>query len=155
MIDLAAKREENKRRLLGLDGKQISPYTKSDVVSEPEVCWDIISLAIRKKTIEAESKNGKNYKRQVNERMYPELLDEQTVGERAVRSRSNLKTMEEMYQIRNAMNKHYADDIDEAYIDYFKSVVEVLDGYALQVVSDMVEADAELLNKVNKIRGCE
>ena len=159
MIDLAARREANKRRLLGLaDENSKIPYTKADV-ENPEVCWKIISLCTRFATVEGA--NGK--KRPTKNLAFPELLEPVEVGNRKTGknakreniTRTNLDTMREMYSYRNAMNHHYEDDIDDKYIEYFKSVVEVLDGYANQVVADIVVEDEDFLNRVNKARGCK
>lgn len=166
MIDLKAKREANKKRLLGIsevDGKVVIPYTTADVLDDAAKCWEIISIVIRKKTNKGTDKNGKPYTRPSKELAFPDLITEEVVGERATSkqaksntvTRTNYKTMEEMYGIRNAMVRHYADDTNDNYIEYFGSVVEVLDGYAQQVVADMVDADSSFLDKVNKARGCK
>lgn len=159
MIDLAARREANKRRLLGLEDESKIPFTKADV-ENPEVCWEIISLCTRFATVKGA--NGKP--KQTKNLAYPELLEPVEVGNHSTKSknakrenitRTNLETMREMYTNRNAMNRHFEDDIDDKYTDYFKSVVEVLDGYANQVVADIIVEDEDFLNRVNKARGCE
>lgn len=159
MIDLQARREANKARLLGhiTDGKVVVPYTKADI-DNPEVCWDIISLCVRLDTVKdanGKVKTTKNLK-------FPELLESVVVGERKTRAnakkakveRTNIDTMREMYTTRNAMNSHYEDDVDDKYIGYFKSVVEVLDTYAYEVVVDIITEDEDFLNRVNHARGC-
>jgi GTP:adenosylcobinamide-phosphate guanylyltransferase len=147
MIDLKAKREANKARLLGLNPEsKKAPYTKADCI-EPEVCWEIISIVVRK---------GEKQ----NTLAYPELFEVVTVGEKkAVKTakkdvivRTNIKTMQEMFKIRNSMNKHAIDDVNDDYIEYFKSVVEVLDTYATTVVADMIDAKPSFLDDVNAIR---
>lgn len=164
MIDLKKLREENKRRLLGINEDAKAPYTKRDIADNPEACWDIISMVCRKKTTEVKSKTGRLSVRKTNEFAFPELTDVKVVGVRGTKTKSakndtvdrtNIDTMEEMYQIRNAMNRHSIDDVDDTYIEFFTSVVEVLDGYAIKVVGDMVASDEEFLDKVNKARGCE
>lgn len=159
MIDLAARREANKRRLLGIENESgKTPYTKTDVGENPEICWDIISLCIRKATETTE--DGKT--KQTKKLKFPELLEPVEVGSRRTGknakktnvTRTNLSTMEEMYKTRNSMNRHYEDDIDDKYVDYFKSVVEVLDAYAMEVVIDIVTNDGDFLNRVNAARGC-
>lgn len=166
MIDLQKKREENKARLLGQtvdEGKVVVPYTKEDVIANPETCWDIISLVTRKKVVENEGKDGKVRRIQTKELAHPELLDEVVVGgrktttkgaKRKVVTRSNIKTMDEMYGIRNKMNGYAINDNDDEYVEYFTSVVEVLDGYAQQVLTDILDEDEDFLNRVNKARGC-
>lgn len=160
MIDLAARREANKRRLLGLaDENSKIPFTKADV-ENPEVCWEIISLCTRFATVE-----GANGKKKPSKNLaFPELLEPVEVGNHSTKSknakrenitRTNLETMREMYTNRNTMNRHYEDDIDDKYTEYFKSVVEILDGYATQVVTDIIVEDEDFLNRVNKARGCE
>lgn len=166
MIDLKAKREANKKRLLGIDekdGKAVVPYTTTDVLDDAEKCWDIISIICRKKIISVTSKAGKQSTRKSNEPAFPDLIKEEIVGERATTkqaktdtvTRSNFKTMEEMYNTRNAMMRHYQDDTSDSYIEYFGSVIEVLDGYAMQVVADIAANDDAFLGKINNVRGCK
>ncbi len=160
MIDLQARREENKKRLRGIDvdGKAVVPYTKADI-DNPEVCWDIISLCVRLDTVKEANGRIKLTKKL----KFPELLDTVVVGERKTKGnnakrdkveRTNIDTMREMYTYRNAMNSHYEDDVDDKYIGYFKSVVEVLDAYAYEVVVDIITEDDDFLNRVNHARGC-
>lgn len=159
MIDLQARREANKARLLGLDtdGKVVVPYTKADI-DNPEVCWDIISLCVRFDTVKdanGKVKPTKNLK-------FPELLESVVVGERKTKGnakkasveRTNIKTMREMYTYRNEMNRYYEDDVNDKYVEYFKSVVEILDGYAIEVVTDIISEDEDFLNRVNHAREC-
>ena len=159
MIDLDARREANKRRLLGLeDADSKIPFTKADV-ENPEVCWEIISLCTRFETVEGA--NGKP--KQTKNLAFPELLEPVEVGSRKTGktakrefvTRTNIETMREMYKNRNAMNRHYEDDIEDKYTEYFKSVVEILDGYATEVVADIIVEDDDFLNRVNKARGCK
>ena len=166
MIDIAKKRAMNKARLLGVDvndDKAKIPYTAADAMNS-EVCWEIISLCTRKELIEKTRKDGTTYKVEGKNLAFPELTEIVTVGEMAVANkkaksksiiRTNIQTMDEMYSIRNSMNKHAVDDLNDEYIDYFTSVVEVLDSYAETVVADMIDADPDFLNKVNKARGCK
>ena len=42
--------------------------------------------------------------------------------------------------------------MNDDYIEYFKSVVEILDEYAITVVADMIEAKPTFLEEVNAIR---
>lgn len=166
MIDIQKKRAENKARLLGIDlsdDKAVIPYTASDATNA-EVCWAIISLCTRKEQIEKKRKDGTTYKVEGKNLAFPDLTEIVTVGERAVAKkdpkkqsivRTNIQTMDEMYGIRNSMNRHAVDDVNDAYIDYFVSVVEVLDTYAQTVVADMISADPDFLNKINKARGCK
>lgn len=166
MIDLKAKREANKKRLLGIneeDGKAVIPYTKADILEDADKCWDIISTVCRKKVTTVTSKNGKVSSRKSNELAFPDLVKEVIVGERATTkqakadtvNRTNFKTMEEMRDTRNAMIRHYQDDTSESYIEYFSSVIEVLDGYAMQVVADIAANDDKFLDNLNKARGCK
>lgn len=159
MIDLDARREANKRRVLGYtDENSKIPYTKADV-ENPEVCWDIISVCTRFETVDGA--NGK--KKQTKNLAFPELLEPVEVGSRKTGknakrefvTRTNIQTMREMYDNRNAMNRHYVDDVDDKYTEYFKSVVEILDGYAIEVVADIIVEDEDFLNRVNKARGCK
>ena len=166
MIDIAQKRAQNKARLLGVvaeDGKSPIPYTVADATN-PEVCWEILSLCTRKELVERKARGGKVYKAEGKNLMFPDLTEVVTVGEKAVANkkaksksiiRTNIQTMDEMYSIRNSMNRHAVDDISDDYIEYFTSVVEVLDTYAQTVVADMIEADETFLDKVNKARGCK
>lgn len=166
MIDINKKRAENKARLLGVavaDGKNPVPYTAADATN-PEVCWEIISLCTRKELIERKGKGGSTYKAEGKNLMFPDLTEVVTVGEKAVANknakaksiiRTNIQTMDEMYAIRNSMNRHAVDDVDDAYIEYFTSVVDVLDTYAQTVVADMITADPDFLARVNKARGCK
>ena len=166
MIDIAQNRAQNKASFLGVveeDGKSPIPYTASDAFN-PEVCWEIISLCTRKELVERKARGGNVYKAEGKNLMFPDLTEVITVGERAVANtkaksksviRTNIQTMDEMYSIRNSMNKHAVDDVNDAYIDYFTSVVEILDTYAQTVVADMIEADETFLDKVNKARGCK
>ena len=159
MIDLQARREANKARLLGKDanGKAVVPYTKADIAN-PEVCWDIISLCVRFDTVK--DANGKV--KPTKKLKFPELLEPVVVGERktvgnakkAKVERTNIGTMREMFQTRNTMNRYYEDDVNDKYTDYFKSVVEVLDGYAIEVVTDIISKDEDFLNRVNHAREC-
>ena len=159
MIDLQARREANRKRLLGIDvdGKAVVPYTKADI-DNPEVCWDIISLCVRLDTVKEANgriKLTKNLK-------FPELLEPVVVGERKTKGnakkakveRTNLDTMQKMYTYRNEMNRFYEDDVNDKYVEYFKNVVEVLDGYAYEVVVDIITEDEDFLNRVNHARGC-
>lgn len=147
MIDLDAKRAANKAKLLGIqtsNGK--APYTKQDCLNA-EIAWDIISIVTRP---------GEKQ----NTLAYPGLFEVVTVGtkkaaktaKKDVIIRTNIKTMREMYKIRNSMNKHAIDDINDDYIDYFKAVVAYLDEYAINVVADMVAAKESFLDEVNEIR---
>lgn len=160
MIDLEAKRQENLARLIG---KEIPTPSKTPYVIEDlknaDVCWDIISMCVRKKTEEYTSSNGKPMKRATKERVYPQLVKEENVASTASKSkekvykRTNLTTMEEMFKFRNKMNKFYIGEPDgSTYYDYFKNVVETLDGYALQVITDIITNDADFLKRVNEIR---
>lgn len=159
MIDLQARREANKARLLGLDtdGKVVVPYTKADI-DNPEVCWDIISLCVRPETVK--DANGKV--KPTKSLKFPELLESVVVGERKTKGnakkasveRTNIKTMREMYTYRNEMNRYYEDDVNDKYVEYFKSVVEILDGYAIEVVTDIISEDEDFLNRVNHAREC-
>lgn len=162
MLDLKAKREANMRRLMGEDEKTARPYT-IESLTDNEVCWDIVSIVCRKKTVEVK-RGDKSYMRQTNELAYPELGVKEIVGSRKTQgdkrkkeyvTRTNIDTMEEMYQFRNAMVRHYSDDKDESYLEYFESLLEVLDTYANQVCIDMIEKDETLLGKINKIRGAK
>ena len=162
MIDLEKRREQNRRRLMGLDANadsSVVPITRADV-QEPEKAWEIISLCVRCGT--TTDKNGKT--RASKNLKFPELLESKVVGERATTTknakkntitRTNIETMREMFQTRNAMSRHYEDDIDDKYVEYFKDVVEVLDTYAIEVVTDIIVEDEDFLNRVNKARGCE
>lgn len=166
MIDINKKRAENKARLLGTpidDGKSLIPYTVADATN-PEVCWEIISLCTRKELVERKARGGKTYKAEGKNLMFPNLTETVMVGEKAILSkkskaktaiRTNIQTMDEMYGIRNSMNRHAVDDVSDDYIEYFTSVVEVLDTYAQTVVADMISADPDFLAKVNKARGCK
>ena len=96
-----------------------------------------------------------------NKLAYPELFEVVEVGERKTTTknakkasiiRTNIDTMREMYKTRNDMNRHYEDDLNDDYIEYFKSVVEILDEYAITVVADMIEAKPTFLDEVNAIR---
>lgn len=166
MIDLKAKREANKKRLLGIeedDSKAVLPYTANDILDDAEKCWDIISIICRKKMTPVKGKDGETSSRKSKEPAFPELVKEEIVGERATTkqakadtvTRTNFKTMEEMRDMRNAMTRHYQDDTSEKYIEYFSSVIEIIDGYAMQVVADIASNDGEFLDKLNKIRGCK
>lgn len=161
MIDLHEARRKNLMRLRGEDDGEFIAYTKESVGNSPEQCWDIISIVTRKATQEVTKKDGSTYTKQsTKELAYPDLVEVQEVGIRKTGKnakkelviRTNIDTMREMYETRNAMNRHYTDDVDERYIEYFKSVIEVLDGYALHVVTDMIEADGEFLDKINNVR---
>lgn len=161
MIDWEARREANKKRLLGIDvdGKAVVPYTKADI-DNPEVCWDIISLCVRPETVKdanGKVKTTKNLK-------FPDLLGEVVVGAHKTKSnnakrdkveRTNIDTMHEMYTYRNAMNSHCEDDVDDKYTVYFSGVVQVLDAYAYEVVVDIITEDDDFLNRVNRARGCK
>lgn len=159
MIDLQARREENRKRLMGIDvdGKAVVPYTKADI-GNPEVCWDIISLCVRFDTVK--DANGKV--KATKKLKFPELLESVVVGERKTKGnakkasveRTNIKTMREMYTYRNEMNRYYEDDVNDKYVEYFKSVVEILDGYAIEVVTDIISEDEDFLNRVNHAREC-
>ena len=162
MIDLEEKRAYNKKRLLGLnpDKKTKAPYSKADCTN-PEVCWDIISMVVRPKVEEITRKDGVKQNRSTNKLAYPELFEIVEVGERKTTSknakkssiiRTNIDTMREMYKTRNEMNRYYADDLNDDYIEYFKSVVEILDEYAITVVADMIESKPTFLDEVNEIR---
>lgn len=160
MIDLEAKRQENLARLIGKDIPTSSkmPYTLEDL-QNADVCWDIISMCVRKKTEDYTSSKGKPMKRATKERAYPQLVKEENVARTASKSkekvykRTNLTTMEEMYKIRNKMNKFYIGEPDgSTYYDYFKNVVETLDGYALQVITDIITNDDDFLKRVNEVR---
>lgn len=162
MINLEEKRAYNKKRLLGLnpDKKTKTPYSKSDCTN-PEVCWDIISMVVRFKTQEIVRKDGVKQNKTTNKLAYPELFEVVEVGERKTTTknakkasiiRTNIDTMREMYKTRNEMNRYYADDLNDDYIEYFKSVVEILDEYAITVVADMIEAKSTFLDEVNAIR---
>jgi hypothetical protein len=154
MIDLQAKREENRRKLLGLEADStksaVAPYTKADLV-DAEVCWDIISMCVRLVSKETTSSNGRKYVRQTKELVYPDLVEQVVVGETPKRSRTNIDTMREMMQFRNKMQRFVVDDKQDSYTEYFESVLEVLDAYAQQVVMDMAE-DAGFLDRVNAAR---
>lgn len=161
MIDFDAIREANKKRLLGYpDGsKDLTPWTKSDALN-PEICWKIISMCVRYATVT--NANGKP--RQTKKLKFPELCPEVVVGKWVPRTkgakhesieRTNIETMRDMYQFRNDMNKKTSNESDNSYIEYFKSVIEVLDTYATQVVGDMITADDDFLNRVNAARGCK
>ena len=160
MIDLQEARRKNLMRLRGEDDGGFIAYTKESIGNSPEQCWDIISIVTRKATQEVTKKDGSTYTKQVNELAYPDLVEVQEVGKKKtgktakkdVVIRTNIQTMREMYETRNAMNRNYTDYLNDGYIEYFKSVVEVLDGYALQVVTDMIEADGEFLDKINNVR---
>ena len=160
MIDLQEARRKNLMRLSGEDGEFIA-YTKESVGNSSAQCWDIISIVTRKATQEVTKKDGSTYTKQATKDLaYPDLVEVQEVGKKKAGKtakkeliiRTNIETMREMYKTRNAMNRHYIDDVNDGYIEYFKSVVEVLDGYALQVVTDMIEADGEFLDKINNVR---
>ena len=160
MIDLEAKRQENLARLIGkeIPTPSNTPYVIEDL-KNADVCWDIISMCVRKKTEEYTSSNGKPMKRATKERAYPQLVKEENVASTASKSkekvykRTNLTTMEEMFKFRNKMNKFYICEPDGiTYYDYFKNVVETLDGYALQVITDIITNDADFLKRVNEIR---
>lgn len=164
-LDLDAIRKRNQARLLGTDskeGKGVVPYTASDIATSNDVCWDIISLIVRKESVKTQGKDGKEYTKQTKNRKFPELLTETVVGERATSKtakadkvlRTNLATMEEMYQMRNKMIRFYQDDTDDSYIAFFKNVIETLNGYAQTVITDICASDADFLDKVNKARGC-
>ncbi len=159
MIDLQARREANKARLFGkdIDGKAVVPYTKADI-GNPEVCWDIISLCVRFDTVKEANgrvKVTKNLK-------FPELLESVVVGARKTKGnakrdkveRTNIDTMREMYSVRNTMNRYYEDDVNDKYTEYFENVVDVLDTYAIEVVTDIICEDEDFLNRVNHARGC-
>lgn len=159
MIDLQARREENRKRLMGIDvdGKAVVPYTKADI-GNPEVCWDIISLCVRLDTVKEANgrvKVTKNLK-------FPELLESVVVGARKTKGnakrdkveRTNIDTMREMYSVRNTMNRYYEDDVNDKYTEYFENVVDVLDTYAIEVVTDIICEDEDFLNRVNHARGC-
>lgn len=165
MIDLDKLREENKRRLLGLDVDENEkvPRTRSDFL-DAEVCWEAISYMCRKKVVEKTRKDGKTYKAASKELAYPELTTVTTVGSRKTKTdkakkdlieRSNIDTMEEMYQMRNAMNAHYQDDVNDKYVGFFKSVVEVIDQYAVTVCADIIAQDPDFIAKLNIARGCK
>ena len=96
--------------MLGTDsekGKAVVPYTANDIANSNDVCWDIISLIVRKESVKTQGKDGKGYTKQTKNRKFPELLTETVVGERATSKtakadkvlRTNLATMEEMYQM--------------------------------------------------------
>lgn len=159
MIDLQARREANKARLFGkdIDGKAVVPYTKADI-DNAEVCWDIISLCVRPETVKEANgrvKATKNLK-------FPELLGAVVVGARKTKGnakktkveRTNIDTMREMYSFRNTMNRYYEDDVDDKYTEYFEGVVKILDGYAIEVVTDIICEDEDFLNRVNHAREC-
>lgn len=159
MIDLQARREENRKRLMGIDvdGKAVVPYTKADI-GNPEVCWDIISLCVRFDTVKYD--NGKV--KATKKLKFPELLEPVVVGARKTKGtakrdkveRTNIDTMREMYSFRNAMNRYYEDDVADKYTEYFENVVDVLDTYAIEVVTDIICEDEDFLNRVNHARGC-
>lgn len=158
--DLQARREANRKRLLGIDvdGKAVVPYTKADI-DNPEVCWDIISLCVRPETVK--DANGKV--RTTKNLKFPELLGAVVVGARKTKGnakktkveRTNIDTMQEMYSFRNTMNRYYEDDVADKYTVYFSGVIDVLDAYAYEVVVDIITKDEDFLNRVNHARGCK
>ena len=166
MLDLEQIRKANQAALLGTAADATSKkkaYTKEDVATNQDVVWDIISLCVRKETVEKTNKRtGATYPAQGKNLAFPELTETVTVGKRKTGKnaekdivvRTNIETMREMYETRNSMIRHYQDDIDEKYLNHFASIVEVLDSYALSVVTEMIAADEEFLARVNKARGC-
>ena len=152
MIDIAALRAQNKARLNGsLDGKAIT-FTK-DSLLDADSCWKIIELAVKRATQEKEDKNGKVRKvmdKGLRFNIAPETIVGTTKGAKgATKSRTNIETMRSMMETRNAMNIRAINDVDDAYIQYFTSVVEVLDTYAMTVCTDMYEADPTIIDKAN------
>ena len=164
-LDIAARREANKMKLLGITeetGKAVVPYTKLDATT-PEVCWDIISIITRKEQIEKKGRGGSVYMAEGKNLMFPNLLETVVVGERAAAqkkkneerktyTRTNIETMDEMYTIRNKMIRYAVDDKEEKYVDYYSHIVETLDGYACEVIADIIMEDDEFLDRVNEAR---
>lgn len=159
MIDLAARRQANLDRLMGKkpsNNSKVARISKNEVAEKPETAWHIISLATKKKMVEG--KDGRMV--QSKELAYPGLIEDALVGMRATTTKTakkstverySLETMRYMYQVRNKMNSFYMDDMDDSFTDYFKSVVEILDGYACDVASLAVSEDENLLERVYEI----
>lgn len=162
MIDLAKKRAENKARLMGVQKSDSSVVmiTKEDIANDPEKAWHIISLATKKEMIDSDKLTAKGKVRRVQGKdlAYPDLIASVDVGETAAKSkkannkaRSNIETMRYMYSVRNKMISFYEGDTSEEFLEYFSSVIEILDAYATEVVSLAIDADPDLLKKVYDI----
>lgn len=155
MIDIDALRAANKARLLGetaVAANGVKKITKEEVANEPQVCWKIIELATKRATTTMVDKTGKERKVVAKGQMYP-IMPEEIVGitvggKGAKTNRTNIETMRKMVEVRKAMTTNAINDVNDSYIEYFKSVVEVLDAYATTVVADMLDADPDVLDKV-------
>lgn len=162
MIDLAKRRAENQARLMGITNtsNEVVMITKEDIARDPEKAWHIISLATKKEMIDSDKLTTKGKVRRVQGKnlAYPNLIASVNVGETAAkskkaedRSRTNIETMRYMYSVRNKMGSFYESDSSEDFLDYFTSIIEVLDTYAQEVVSLAIDADPDLLAKVYEI----
>lgn len=162
MIDLAKKRAENQARLMGVKKSDsgVAMITKEEIAADPEKAWHIIALATKKEMVDSDKLTAKGKVRRVQGKdlAYPDLISSVDVGHTAAKSkkvgnksRSNTETMRYMYSVRNKMISFYESDTTEDFLEYFSSVIEILDAYATEVVSLAIDADPDLLSKVYEI----
>lgn len=147
-MDIEKRRKENIARLLGKPEQEIASkrITNESVTNNPDEAWEVISIVTKK---------DKNAYR------YADTFKEEIVGTIASKGkgknieRTNLQTMRDMYSIRNKIVKFATADVSDKYFEYYTGLLEVIDGYALDVVADMYEADSNMFDKVNEIIAAE
>ena len=157
MLDLEKLRAENRARLLGqtqAPADKVARITKEQLAEDPEAAWHIISLATKPKTEKLDNGRTKTLK----ERQYPQLAESVTVGEIQAKKRgakndgrTNIETMREMYSIRNKVNRFVIGEESDKYAEFFMSIVEMLDAYAMTAAVDLLEANPNLLQQVYEI----
>ena len=153
-MDIRKLREKNMKRLAGEMEENVAvvvPITPKMIDADPEYAWTIIALATK---LKPKSK----------ELAHPHLLKEEIVAEVAIKkskaekeaiSRTNKKTMREMYSLHNKVAKLAIGDYDEDYAEYFEELLNDVNAYAIMCVADMYEADPELFEKVYEIQVAE
>lgn len=136
MIDIAAKRAKNLARVnAGIAKTGIEPITKVQAVTRPDKAWFILKLAMKHTVIENE--DGK--KVQTKDLAYPNLLLD-----------ADLNAIKVMYQTRNKMLRLSANTTD--FNEYFSSIREISDAFACEIISNAIEQDETLLDKVYEIQ---
>lgn len=161
MQDFANLRKQNQERVNGFieddNRSKVVKITPEMLKDDAELSWHIIAQATKKKT-ERIKINDNNYKTKVlNERAYPELVENKVIGRvkaesgKGIKNRYNVATMREMYTFRNKIISYIIGDIDDTFTNCYIDMISPLDDYAEKAVLSMYADNDKLFDQIYEI----
>lgn len=149
-------RRKNLERVSGHqddDSSNAIKITVESLENDAELAWHVISIVTKKKTTKGD--NGKV--KVLNERAYPELVEEKTVGKvksetgKSIKYRKNISTMRDMLVFRNKLINFVIGDIDDTFTSYYIDILSSLDSYAIKTVLALHNENKMLFDMIYEI----